>query len=263
MSLVSSQLVKWLDGSVTKYGVVTTDERGGAHVVATDLRSVAGDRIISQSGRTLPAGVLVPMAPIGVSSSMSDVRFASPGIGFDCYYIAGISGDSAALSAHAPTLNALIAVPFTIAKQIVVDRLAFNVSVVGGAGAKAHAGIYAADTVTGYPTSLLVDGGEVDTTLSTGSKIAVVNATLAPGLYWFALAAWGSSTPMLCIDGASGATHSLGWRSTFASQQAALVAVQTYSPTLPAVYPAGATDATNPSSTSFVPAIGIRIASIS
>ena len=141
MSFVPSQLVKWLDGTTTKYGIVTTGARGSVHVVATDLQSIAGDRVVSQSERIITAAALVPMAPIGVSSSMSDVRFASPGIGFDCYYIAGISGDSAALSAHAPTLNALIAVPFTIAKQIVVDRLAFNVSVVGGAGAKAHAGM--------------------------------------------------------------------------------------------------------------------------
>ncbi len=221
-------------------------------------------------GLLIALGIPWTVPSTGTGPDMADnIRFASPTFGFDCYYIAGLAGDGSALTTGLITLNALIGIPFSTSKTLSVDRLVFNTTVVGGAGAKGRAGIYASDSITGYPTTLVVDAGEFDLSSvgGIGSKNATISASLTPGLYWFAYLCGTTSATLYTIantsgTGASGVLQSLGWRSTFAAQQLALSVFQAYG-ALPATFPAGAVDTTNAGANTNTPAIGVRIASIS
>lgn len=89
--------------------------------------------------------------------------------------------------AQALAVNVLRAVPFLTGRPFTIDRLAFNITSVGGAGSRTRIGIYRAAQGVGLPTDLLVnpaehvtDGGAADT------RISVFNAiTLTDPLYWF------------------------------------------------------------------------------
>lgn len=75
------------------------------------------------------------------------------------------------------------------------DRLGVEVTVVGTAGALYRMGIYA-DTGDVFPGALVVDGGTVDVTPSTGVKQVTINTTIAAGLYWLAaVSQGGAATP--------------------------------------------------------------------
>jgi len=89
--------------------------------------------------------------------------------------------------AQAPAFNVLRAVPFITGKPFTIDRLAFNITSVGGAGSRVRIGIYRAANGVGLPSSLLVapaehvtDGGAADTRISIFSPV-----TLSDPLYWF------------------------------------------------------------------------------
>lgn len=112
-------------------------------------------------------------------------RFRRPSsqIGFDCFYMGTLPVWSTGTGA--PTLNEIRCLPFFSGRGGVIDRIAFDCTVVGGAGSKLRLGIYDADQTTLYPTALLADSGEIDGTAATGVRKFPVNATMQPSrLYW-------------------------------------------------------------------------------
>lgn len=112
-------------------------------------------------------------------------RFRRPSgqIGFDCFYMGTLPVWSTGTGA--PSLNQIRCLPFFSGRGGVVDRIAFDCTVVGGAGSQLRLGIYDADQGSLYPTTLLADSGTIDGTLATGVRAFPVNATLQPSrLYW-------------------------------------------------------------------------------
>lgn len=104
-------------------------------------------------------------------------------IGFDCFYMSTLPVYST--STGAPTLNEIRCLPFFSGRGGVVDRIAFDCTVVGGAGSKLRLGIYDADQDSLYPTALLADSGEIDGTVATGVRAFPINVTMQPSrLYW-------------------------------------------------------------------------------
>ena len=79
--------------------------------------------------------------------------------------------------------NRLIAQAYYNPVTTVYDRIALYVY--SAATGKARMGVYASDP-TLYPSSLILDAGEVDTG-TTGLKEVEINLTLEPGVYWLAL----------------------------------------------------------------------------
>ena len=97
------------------------------------------------------------------------------------------SNQTTALAPGAATLadDTLMAVPFVVGRGCTIDRIGMEVTLLGVLS-KARIGIYnATSPVNLYPSSLVVDSGELDTT-SAGVKSATISQVLKPGLYWLA-----------------------------------------------------------------------------
>src|SRR5258705_610192 len=83
-----------------------------------------------------------------------------------------------AVNSFVPTIGNLEYFPFLLHHTASIYRIAFVVSVGGGAGSVARVGIYNSDPVTFGPTSLVIDGGEVDTTLVQENITVIAPTTL-------------------------------------------------------------------------------------
>jgi hypothetical protein len=164
-----------------------------------------------------------------------------------------LTGPFAILTA-AQAIGTLIAIPFIVGFRATLDQLNFNVTVAGGAGSVARVGIYRSTSrVNVYPSSLVVDAGQVDTN-AIGYKANAAVATLRPGLYWAAYLA-GVAAPTVHIVANSAANpHAsplLGW--TAANPPVAngsLRVAQAYG-ALPDPFPAGAALNSGPSTAIF------------
>ncbi len=122
----------------------------------------------------------------------------------------------------------------------VLDTIAMEVTTLG-AGSAARVGIYK-NTAGGilYPSSLVLDSGEFDTT-STGVKSASgLSVPVAPGLYWLAYLCR-ATAPGIRAVAIPGLGHMLGLPSTMGANLNQVAAVGLAYQALPASYPAGAT----------------------
>jgi hypothetical protein len=100
---------------------------------------------------------------------------------FEVWYSTIIAGG--ATGTGSIVANALNLIPLIVSKTMTLDRIGLNVST-GVAASTARLGIYAASNCV--PTTLIADFGTVSTA-ATGPVSTVVNITLTPGLYYFAL----------------------------------------------------------------------------
>jgi len=88
---------------------------------------------------------------------------------------------------------------FPLPRGATFDRIGIDVYT-GVAGSHVRLGIYKDDDLDGYPESLVLDAGVVDTATS-GEKIVAIDQHLEPGLYFIAFisddapAVWLTSTP--------------------------------------------------------------------
>ena len=167
----------------------------------------------------------------------------------DRWYVAGMV-NATVLTTGAPTANFLRALPL-ITGRATLDRIAINVT--AAAAGSARLGIYN-DGGNLYPSSLVLDAGEVSTGTTGVKALTIINQTLAPGLYWLVLVSNAASTiralalggcmAILGLDATLGTAPGVGWSATF-----------TYA-ALPASFPAGASVlAATP-----VPAVFVRAA---
>jgi hypothetical protein len=143
------------------------------------------------------------------------------------------------IAAQAIAADTLVAVPFVIGLSAVLDRIAFNVTVLG-AGSNARAGIYRATSPRNvYPSGLVVDGGSISTA-TTGWKEANITTPLRPGLYWAAYLC-SATAPSVNASGSSATIAMqplLGWTNTALPFNSLRVA-QAFG-ALPATFPGGA-----------------------
>ena len=130
--------------------------------------------------------------------------------------------------------NSFRAHPFMVTQRLNLDRIGFEITGVGGAGAGCYVGLYT-DNGNFYPATLIVDGGTFDCSAvgGVGIKLANVNVVLEPGLYWLAF---------LCNDAAitfTGPENSRQLRMKDSDNSMVWSVAQAYG-ALPNPYPGGA-----------------------
>ncbi len=120
----------------------------------------------------------------------------------------------------------------------VIDTIAFECTALG-AGSAARVGIYSntSEQVI-YPSSLVVDGGEQDTTSVGVKSTAGLSIAISPGLYWFcylcrATAPFARFVPLAAMSHVSGALPTMG-----ANLPGSIVKVSSYG-ALPSTFPSG------------------------
>jgi hypothetical protein len=99
------------------------------------------------------------------------------------YYLACTSGES--LTSFPLSASTLYYFPFFIAKNVTLTRLGANFTGTGVAGSLHRIGIYSNGS-NNLPSTLMVDGGNIDTSTS-GLKEVVISKALSPGWYWMAI----------------------------------------------------------------------------
>ncbi len=149
-----------------------------------------------------------------------------------------------ALSTATPVIDTFYALPFVSPRGGSLDRLAFNITTVGGAGSLSRAGIYAnTSSSVLYPSSLVVDGGAFDSSAvgGTGAKVATIAADLDAGeLYWVAFLC-GVAAPIVRSIATAGLYPIFGLDSTLSTAPGVgLTVAQAYG-ALPGTFPAAAT----------------------
>jgi hypothetical protein len=152
------------------------------------------------------------------------------------YYTNALVGVTATL---ALTANMMYALPFIVPRKSRFDRMNINVTT-AASGTKVRLGIYTNEGV--YPKSLITDAGELDTG-STGSKDAVIDVTLEPGLYWIILLS--SGAPTLGGISAADTFGILGQSNVYATANNSWRITYTYG-VLPSTFPTGASPAQTP-----------------
>lgn len=132
------------------------------------------------------------------------------------YQFAGVG----TVSPSTPTsfgVDTLRLVPFFVPKTIHIDRLAFVVTTVGGAGSKGRVGLYNSQQQSPFlPTTLIVDGGEFDTNVLNG-QIATVDVTLQGGTIYWAAYLCGVGAPSIIAPTSTHNEPYLGYQITAAS----------------------------------------------
>lgn len=155
-------------------------------------------------------------------------------------HIAQVS-DSSAITADLLTMQ-----PVLIPRRVTIDRITLRQVTLGGTGAAARLGLYAADPGTGLPSALELDAGARLLDDYTGDRFMSVSKTLEPGLYWTACILKNVTTmPVLRRIGGANFGHFPATSLDNLGSAAAtryLSAVQSYGP-LPAVAPAMTADA--------------------
>lgn len=127
----------------------------------------------------------------GVSLSTPHQVGISP---IECWY-SGVVNQSGYAS-QAQVLNAPLMYPVVIGRSGIIDQIACEVTVGGGAGSRVRCGIYSPTSKYNiYPNALIVDGGDFDATV-VSTKVTAINVYLVAGLYWF-IVNTGVATPSL------------------------------------------------------------------
>jgi len=165
---------------------------------------------------------------------------------FERWYAGGSPGRSDIPAAVAFPIDTLRCAPFIVARPTRIDRIGFQVTVVGGAGSVARCGIYRATSrISIYPGTLIVDGGEKDCAAAggIGVKSTVIDKWLDPGiLYWFVYNA-GVSAPTsaaVLLNGSGIMPAVAGMAAGTLTDTSATLAVASAYAALPATFPAGA-----------------------
>lgn len=124
---------------------------------------------------------------------MAEIPLAPIGSGSAEYYIA-----PARRVTVTPPRGELHLTPVWLTSGCTIDRIGVEVVSAGAAGAVARMGMYA-DSGGGFPSTLIVDGGTVTTTVSgVVEQVTVSVAIAADGLYWLAVVCQvASGTPQL------------------------------------------------------------------
>jgi hypothetical protein len=106
-----------------------------------------------------------------------------PGYRSGKYYLHSPYIGTSATNSNGTATDTLIYIPFCVAQSITIDRIAFRIGA-DTTGSKIRAGLYSANN--GQPGNLIVDVGEIDTSVS-GTVQATLNITLSAGWYFLAI----------------------------------------------------------------------------
>jgi len=152
------------------------------------------------------------------------------------YYTTALVGATATL---ALTANTMYAWPFIVPRKSKYDRMNINVTT-AASGTRVRLGLYTNEGL--YPKGLITDAGELDTG-TTGSKDALIDVTLEPGLYWIVLLS--SGAPTLGGIAVADTFGVLGQSNVYATANNSWRITYTYG-VLPQIFPTGASPAQTP-----------------
>lgn len=172
------------------------------------------------------------------------------GVPFEAWYIAGHPTRNDIPAAAAFGVDVLAAIPFIEVEGGILDRIGFQVTVVGALGSVARCGIYMATSRRNpYPGTRIVDSGEFDTTVvgGIGVKAATVSVQMQRGtLYWFVYHC-GVAAPTIAAvqpNGLRAPCSIFGSAAGTLTDTRNFLNVATAYAALPATFPAGATPTT-------------------
>lgn len=172
---------------------------------------------------------------------------------FERYHTAGIYSSAATTTAFA--IGTLVAVPFVSTRGGTLDRIAFAVTTGGGAGSKARVGIYdSVSDIDPYPNTLVVDGGEYDSTV-VGVKNTVINVALTPNKLYFLVYLCGTAAPTVRATTTNVMEPIYGMDNAFAATVGTVISVAQAYGALPGTFPSGGTIN---SAAVVVPTVGLR-----
>jgi hypothetical protein len=173
-------------------------------------------------------------------------------LGTDQYYTA-CGPHAVAAGSGVPALNMLTFFPFYSIYGGVVDRLALNVTTVGGPLSRARIGVYDSNLDTRLPTRLIIESGSFNTVASPGLKVAVIEKSLTPvTLYWVA-ALFGNNAPTVSLISGGGV---LGWSNDATTRYTGVTSPRLYGPLPEEILPESITVTSG-----IVPWIGLRYSS--
>src|SRR5262245_22963140 len=143
--------------------------------------------------------------------------------GLEAWYYGPLDADSANTNI-APAINTLIAVPFAKLNAGIVDRIAFSLNIVGGAGSVARVGLYDNNPVNFQPRNLLIDGGQQATDAGVGMKVTNIQQLIpASTIVWLTYlcgvaaptisgtATFTSGPPFFGFNNSGGGNPQRGW----------------------------------------------------
>ena len=172
------------------------------------------------------------------------------------YYVAHIGGTlttSAALGNE--TLRAQL---WVVNTPVTIDRLWFEYTVAGNAGAKFRPGVWAHNMTTGRPSTLVIDGGDAAVDGTPGCvEVSFTAVTLARGFYWIGgkVHSAGTTQPtMRTISSQSNRGGPMGTSLPSAGTTSAAGA------SLASAGSGALTDWSGTSGSNFVPRMGFRVA---
>jgi hypothetical protein len=187
------------------------------------------------------------------SNQYEDAEIAAQGRGFspsfstpmqrgtsplECWYSGVIN--QTAYTTGSNTIDTLFAQRIVIGRSGILDRIAFEQTAAGGAGSLTRCGLYAATSRYNiYPSSLVVDGGEIATDGANATKVTTISTFVQAGLYWLVVLS-GVSAPTLRARSVGGQDAIGGVPSTIGTTPNSALAVALAYQALPATFPAGA-----------------------
>lgn len=162
----------------------------------------------------------------------------------ECWYaLVGITSTFNAMGTVSPAVDVLNAIPFMSGRGGTIDRLGFEVTAFGGANSKARVGIYTnTNDSTLYPKTLVVDGGNFDTSSvgGNGVKATTLSQVLQPNTLYWAVYLAGTAAPQIRGITGTGAWGILGYTSAIgATVYTELTVAQAYG-NLPSTFPGSA-----------------------
>lgn len=135
--------------------------------------------------------------------------------------------------------NVLFASAFTVSRTVKIDSLALEITAGNAASRVARNGIYKATGIANvYPSSLVVDSGELDCSTAGVKAVTGLSVTLSPGAYWVVHLSNHASLTFRVIAPAGGDSI-LGAPSTIATTLNFVSVAFAYA-ALPATFPGGA-----------------------
>ena len=214
------------------------------------------------NGSWVALNTAVPAAPDAFSYRQVGINTGMNATDNESYYMFGQAATHASTQTGVVTLSTqLMAIPFITTSQTNIDRLIFNITTAGSAGAKVRIGIYTNTSGTMlYPENLLLDAGEFAGD-SMGVVTVPVSTTLpANSVVWCAVWAndgGGGAKPIVrAIRPDQGQVlNILGWNASMTNQATTILQNTPYvtGTSFPATFPTGATR-----SNGNIPAIGMR-----
>lgn len=244
------------DSAVVNGTLHTTEPISSLYGGTSTGTYIQGDILYASSSDTLsklPIGTTNQV--LGYSTTTANISWIEPSKDYNWFRNVGTSplerwygnlhiqtNSNAASIISSATLYGF---PFLTGRGGTIDRIAFNVTITGASGAKARACIYSSTSETNiYPADLILDGGEFDTSTSTGVKAATISTALPPNqLVWLSLMS--GSTATVRAGQTTSMPNLLGIDATMTSNASGITVARNYG-SCPTTFPSSPTMITTP-----------------